>query len=349
MALEPHSIPSELLSSVSRSFYLTLRVLPAAVRPQIGLAYLLARTTDTIADTELVAVERRLQALQALRQRILGRSRARLELGELTDKQGSESERRLLEQCETSLALLDQLSPSDRNLTSAVLDTITSGQELDLERFNGASADHVIALKSDAELEDYTFRVAGCVGEFWTKVCRAHLYARANLDDTALVADGVRFGKGLQLVNILRDLPRDLSAGRCYLPGERLESAGLKAGDLLNPASESRVRPLYNSLLDQAEGYLRSGWKYTLSLPGRPIRLKLACAWPVLIGLETIRLLRSNPILGDRAPVKISRAKVRRIMVRSVLFYPIPLAWRKLGEAWISPASALQGHRDERE
>ncbi len=41
---------NDLLKRTSRSFYLTLRVLPAAVRPQIGLAYLLARTTDTVAD-----------------------------------------------------------------------------------------------------------------------------------------------------------------------------------------------------------------------------------------------------------------------------------------------------------
>ena len=45
---------TSLLKEVSRSFYLTMRVLPSAIRPQIGLAYLLARTTDTIADTEIV-------------------------------------------------------------------------------------------------------------------------------------------------------------------------------------------------------------------------------------------------------------------------------------------------------
>ena len=45
-----------LLKSVSRSFHLTLRVLPAAIRPQIGLAYLLARATDTVAEP-LVAVD----------------------------------------------------------------------------------------------------------------------------------------------------------------------------------------------------------------------------------------------------------------------------------------------------
>ena len=58
---------NDLLQQTSRSFYLTLRVLPAAVRPQIGLAYLLARTTDTIADTELVPIEQRLDALKRLR------------------------------------------------------------------------------------------------------------------------------------------------------------------------------------------------------------------------------------------------------------------------------------------
>jgi hypothetical protein len=34
---------NELLRATSRSFYLTLRVLPGAIRPQIGLAYLPAQ------------------------------------------------------------------------------------------------------------------------------------------------------------------------------------------------------------------------------------------------------------------------------------------------------------------
>ena len=38
-----NAVLNELLKQTSRSFYLTLCVLPAAVRPQIGLAYLLAR------------------------------------------------------------------------------------------------------------------------------------------------------------------------------------------------------------------------------------------------------------------------------------------------------------------
>src|SRR6516225_1330467 len=85
----PEQMLTSLLRDVSRSFYLTLRVLPARIRPQIGLAYLLARTTDTIADTELVTLDHRLGALQALKERIQGRHEARLDFGELARHQGS--------------------------------------------------------------------------------------------------------------------------------------------------------------------------------------------------------------------------------------------------------------------
>jgi len=64
----------------------------------------------------------------------------------------------------------------------------------------------------------------GCVGEFWTRICRAHLFPTAVLDDAFLLSNGVRFGKGLQLVNILRDLPVDLRHGRCYLPSVDLQA-----------------------------------------------------------------------------------------------------------------------------
>ena len=188
---------TNLLKETSRSFYLTLRVLPVSVRPQIGLAYLLARTTDTIADTGLVPLEQRLAALQALRERILGKPGAPLDFGELARQQDWPAERVLLERCEDSLAMLEQLEAADRQRVRDVLELIVSGQELDLRRFAGASAEKIITLKNDAELDDYTWRVAGCVGEFWTRMCRAHVFPKAVVDETFLLTNGVRFGKGL--------------------------------------------------------------------------------------------------------------------------------------------------------
>src|SRR5712692_2797935 len=127
----------DLRKQVSRSFDLTLRVLPAAIRLQIGLAYLLARATDTIADTRFVSVETRLQALQALRDRILGKKTASLDFGEIArcqEKEGesgqsgeasgprnspqgpdaSSAERILLERIEETLLLLNRFSATDQ-------------------------------------------------------------------------------------------------------------------------------------------------------------------------------------------------------------------------------------------
>jgi farnesyl-diphosphate farnesyltransferase len=159
---------NDLLKATARSFYLTLRVLPPPVRPQIGLAYLLARTTDTVADTEIVPVAQRLSALQRLRDHIMGHPSGPLDFGELARQQGAPSERLLLEKAGESVAALHALGEGDRELIRSVLLTIIGGQELDVHRFAGASADRIAALRTAAELEDYTFRVAGCVGEFWT-------------------------------------------------------------------------------------------------------------------------------------------------------------------------------------
>jgi len=319
-----------LLKTTSRSFYLTLRVLPGAIRPQIGLAYLLARTSDTIADTEIVPLDQRLDALHKLRDRILGSSTAPLNFGELARRQGSPAEQALLEKAEDSLMSLQKLSPADLKLVRDVLTTIMGGQELDLRRFASASAEEIAALETAAELDDYTYRVAGCVGEFWTKICRTHLFPNARLDEGKLIADGVRFGKGLQLVNILRDLPADLHKGRCYLPREKLEAAKLLPETVLSPANEARFLPLFSEYLDKAESHLAAGWTYTNTLPFGQIRVRLACAWPILIGVRTIEKLRAANVIELQQRVKVSREEVRGMVTRSILACPFPKAWRNL-------------------
>ncbi len=321
---------TDLLQATSRSFYLTLRVLPARVRPQIGLAYLLARTTDTIADTEIVPAAQRLEALQQLREQILGQPSAPLNFGELAQSQNLAAEKLLLEKTEDSLALLPTLSPADLKRVREVLTVIISGQELDLRRFAHSANAHIVALETAAELDDYTFRVAGCVGAFWTKICRAHLFPDKRLDEQQFLADGIRFGKGLQLVNILRDLPADLKNGRCYLPREKLAAAGLVPETLLSPVNENKFRPLFHEYLDRAEAHLTAGWRYTNTLPFGQFRVRLACAWPVLIGRRTLEKLRAAGAGELQQRVKVSRREVRRIIFRSLVCSPLAPAWRGL-------------------
>jgi len=337
---------SQLLKQTSRSFYLTLRVLPAAVRPQIGLAYLLARTSDTIADTELVPLDQRLKALQTFRERMSDLTLVPLDFGELGRCQAAPAERALLEQAERSVGYLRTLASADLEWVRTLLNTIIGGQELDLRRFAGASAQNIVALQTDADLDDYTYRVAGCVGEFWTRLCRAHLFPRAQADDAQLLADGVRFGKGLQLANILRDLPADLRQYRCYLPAERLAGFGLRPADLLKRENEPRLRPLYNEYLDRAQAHLAAGWAYANALPRGQVRVRLACAWPILIGMRTLARLRSATVLDAAQRVKISRAEVRGILLRSLVRLPCRRAWARQFEAESNAGKAVASGRD---
>lgn len=350
MAQVQNELLTHLLEQVSRSFYLTVRVLPRSIRPLIGLGYLLARTTDTVADTGIVPVEQRLKLLQALRERILGTSSTPVDFGELARHQGSPAERVLLEKCEASVALLESQPAADQKLIRDVLDTITSGQELDLKRFEppgkpsrhgGDETPNLIALRTDEELDDYTYRVAGCVGRFWTRVCLAHQFSTAATADFSFEELGVRFGKGLQLFNILRDIPADLKNGRCYIPEEKLAAAGLSPADLLRPENEPKFRPLYDKYLDLTESHLAAGWKYTNLIPFGQMRVRLACAWPILIALRTIARLRSENVLDPRQRIKIDRGEVKQIMFSSVVFYPFQGKWRILANVKVPKGESV--------
>ena len=296
-----------LLRSVSRSFYLTLRVLPKEIRPQISLAYLLARATDTIADTKAVPRAKRINALQQLQ------NLTHLpELGEIAGQQTSAGEGQLLKRLEDCVGALGQLEEADGHRIRELLRIIVGGQIFDLQRFPGESEKHIVALADDDELDRYTYMVAGCVGEFWTKMCVAHLPAVSDWNIEEMSALGVRFGKGLQLVNVLRDIPKDLRIGRCYLP------VSWPAG-LLDPHYFETIRPIYMRWLDAAVAHLDAGWQYTLRIPRSEVRLRLACIWPIWIGLMTIARLRTENPLDPVCRVKISRGQVYGVIVRSSL------------------------------
>jgi farnesyl-diphosphate farnesyltransferase len=330
MARPPDELLTSHLRAVSRSFYLALRVLPVSIRPQISVAYLLARAADSIAGTQLAPLEQRLAALQRLRERIAGSREAPLDFSGLLPRDDSPADRLLLENCERSLSRLDSFSPADIKLIREVLSTIISGQDLDLRRFAGSSPKNIVTLQTEAELDDHTYRLAGCVGETWTRLCRADLFPQKYLNDSWLLARSVRFGRGLHFVHILRDLPADLRQGRCYLPAERLAACALKPVDLLRPGNEPRLRPLYNDYLTRADFHLQAGWAYTNALPRGSVRLRLACAWPILIGQETLKRLWATNVLDGHQRIKVSRERVKRLMFRSVLLYPWQGAWRRM-------------------
>jgi farnesyl-diphosphate farnesyltransferase len=275
-------LPSSLLRSVSRSFYLSIAALPARLRKPVGTAYLLARASDTIADSAGVPSAVRLDALQVFRRMIEDGEPQPLPDGIHSPHEG---EQRLLRELPACVALLRSLHAADRADVEEVLEHITRGQEMDITRRG--------PLESAAQLDEYIFLVAGCVGAFWTKLCARHLRRFARLGAGEMEWLGVSFGKGLQLVNILRDLPADLAAGRCYLPGGADQSA-----DQWQLA---------------VERHFDDAFRYIEAL--RPVRLRFACILPWWLGLRTLALLRSHPPLRTTRRVKVPREEVRRMLL----------------------------------
>jgi farnesyl-diphosphate farnesyltransferase len=329
-------LTGQLLKRVSRSFYLSLAVLPAAVRPVLGIAYLLARAADTIADTRLLPRPVRLLHLAALREELASPQPGRVEaiVAAARDTQTDLAERELVERLGDCLDAYRGLPIHDRARVQRVLTTIVSGMVWDLETFPGEDAHGLAALESRAELDRYTYMVAGCVGEFWTEVHIAHRPRLAHWDPAVMSPLGVRFGKGLQLTNVLRDIPRDLRSGRCYLPRHDLALLGLEPRDLLDPATGPALRPLLVELLNVALDHYEAGWQYTFAIPRAETRMRLACAWPLLIGLRTLDLLAKAPNWLDPALVlKVPRVRVYGLMARS------------LGTVWSTRALGRQARK----
>lgn len=304
---------TDLLASVSRSFYLSLRFLPVEVRAPLGLGYLLARASDTIADAANAPLKARLGALDAFSNALNAPDHEPLAKSFQSLSCASPSEARLLKNADALLSCYHALPEALREEALSVLSTITMGQRGDLIRFGYASESAPQAMQTAAETESYTYAVAGCVGEFWTRICALQLPGFAKIPVPDLLKLGRNFGKGLQLVNILRDLPADLRAGRCYLPLEELQAENLLPADLLQ--QPVLARPVLERWLVKAESWLNDGEAYVRGIRGWSLRFSVAL--PRRLGLETLSLLRRTPPLESQSRVRVTRLTVLRCAIAS--------------------------------
>jgi farnesyl-diphosphate farnesyltransferase len=315
-------LDAEILRSVSRSFYLSIRFLPAQLRDPIALAYLLARTTDTVADTAKISSGVRMETLKMLSNGIQGTA-SRDVVAELVasfvSRQENKSERRLLELLPDYLISLERMEHADRADIRVVLEKITRGQMLDVERFDNPK--EIRALRTAADLDEYTYLVAGCVGEFWTRLCFRHVRQFASRTEDEMLALGKRYGMALQLINVLRDAGSDLRGGRCYFPEQELSALDLTPSGIL--AESERFQPMYRTWLEKAKTGLASGMEYSCAIKNR--RVRAATVLPALIGARTLALLDAAGHEALRRRVKVPRREVRAM----ILWLALTLASRR--------------------
>lgn len=321
-----------ILRRVSRSFYLSLIVLPKPVREQIGLAYLFCRAADTIADTSILPPAERQQALDVFRRQFqLPRPKVE-DLTHLKQRllphRATVGEGDLLQSLPTCFNLYTTFSGSDREMICTLVLTLTKGMDMDLIHFPNETSQAVCAVPTSDDLDRYTYYVAGVVGAFWTRMHAAHLPILQRCDIEMLCQRGIRFGQGLQMTNILKDIAHDVQIGRCYLPQSELDALQVDVQELQHPETLARIRPLLYDLVSLTLEHLDQARDYICELPMGMIRLRLSCMWPLLFAVQTLAAIcRAPTLLSPEARVKISRGDVYRTMGQSLWYLISPQAF----------------------
>ena len=282
----PSPSRQDLLNLHARTFALTLRLLPPAMGEPLGIAYLLARASDTVADAECMPLLRRARILGDLEEALV----TALSTGatvrwhpDILPGELSGSEQVLFSALPDLLLALE--GHIDRNELLGLWQAILRGQLLDLSRFAPG------APPLDArELENYCGLVAGSVGATWTRLIAMHCPVSLSRVPNDMIALGTAYGKGLQLVNILRDRAADRALGRAYVVEEEL-----------------------STLIELAREWLDHGRVYLAGL--QPGRLRYASQLPHSLALRTLEAIHRNPAA---ARVKISRMQVCAALIANL-------------------------------
>jgi farnesyl-diphosphate farnesyltransferase len=274
----------DLLEKTSRTFALSIPVLPEPTRGEVMIAYLLFRIADTFEDAAHWPAARRIEALGEFEKLLTDYSRPQAERLEkkwtATDPSQHPGYRELITHVPFVLECFFSLDPEA--ISSVRAHVIRSARGMaDFVRRSQAGA---LVLDSLQDLKDYCYAVAGIVGEMLTDL---FLLKRSGLTSVASELRGRAgsFGEALQLVNILKDSSQDTAEGRNFLPSSipRAEIFALARQDL-------RIAGEYTSVLQTA---------------GAPRGIVEFCALPAELAWATLEKVEA------RGPgSKISRAEV---------------------------------------
>ncbi len=306
------------LPRVSRSFALSIEALPPNMREPVRVAYLLCRVVDTIEDEPDVPPELRRARFDAFDAQLMDDGAPPQPLEALFPTAAADDHDALL--CQRAGAVFRcfrALPEASREAIRPHVLEMSLGMRMYTAR---ADALGRLELRDVPDLERYCYYVAGTVGELLTDLFELQLpdlpaETRAELRDLAAA-----FGQGLQLVNILKDVPGDLERGVVFLPRSLLREHRLEPSQLLEPRRRQAGLAALRELCGRARLQLEEAKTYVRSWPlpgGEPIRL--FCAVPLLLALATLDEIEAgeDTLRPGRSP-KVSRGALGRLLQRVV-------------------------------
>ena len=264
----------DLLLKTSRTFALSIPLLPEPTRRELGVAYLLFRIADTFEDAAEWSNGRQIAALREFVDLIrepsdeaasrLGTTWA----GDIPIRHDGYVE--LLRETPLVMRAFTALADEPRDIIRRHAARTAEGMATFVERTENG----VLRLRDIEDLRGYCYVVAGIVGELSTELFIVDHGLDAIGPD--LRSRAPRFGEALQLVNILKDAAFDHDEGRRYLPPE---------------VDRDEVFALAREDLDIAAAYTN-----LLQAAGAPRGVVAFCALPTRLAYATLeRVERDGP------------------------------------------------------
>lgn len=310
---------AELLRSASRTFAVGIEALPDELREAVRVAYLLLRISDYFEDDVVLTPSEKAEALQVW-EGVLAGERTPAELAQRIGEPSSQTPD--AEVARTWKAVLDALAtlpPATREVVTEYVRLSTRGMRRWVER--GPRID------SEADLDDYMFQVAGLVGLLLTDLFARHSPALKHRHEL-LAPLAVEFGLGLQTVNVIRGLSKDIERGWIYIPTAWASELGVTREELFATENGAAGMRALDRLVEKAERHLEGARRFVRLIPRRERGIRIFCILPLLFAVRTLALSRANPAVFH-SEVKMSREEVLGI-VRATRIWGWSNLWLEL-------------------
>ena len=273
-----------ILSSVSRTFALTIPLLPPIIEKVVGNTYLLCRIVDTIEDAAELTPEAKKNLSALFLDVVLERAPVESFVESCLDalkNYSNHDELDLIAHTPTVLRILHTCSSHDQEVVSRCVSIMSEG----MSRFHGRQTE--AGLKDLSEFEDYCYVVAGVVGELLTSIFR-HYSPQFSKNIQGHENLAIAFGQALQMTNILKDSPEDRARGVSWKP------ANLSQLDLLQIA--------YQKLSDSLT--------YILLIPKEEVGMRRFCLLAFGLAVLTLDKLAAGDHFERQEDIKLSRNTV---------------------------------------
>ena len=302
------------LPEVSRTFAISIRLLPGMLGRAVLTAYLLCRIADTIEDDGAASPERKAELLEAFLRCLSHDGDAERFPSLASDIAGDPAHVDLVRHTDLVCVLLRSLPEGSRKRVEHWVGVMVHG----MRKFVGLYP-RGIRIQSLAEYREYCYYVAGTVGCLLTELWHEHARSVGRPEFKRLWANCQQFGEALQTVNILKDIAWDAEhENAIYIPERTLAEFGSGHATLLSRDHAVRNHAAIASFIQLAWRDLDDALEYMLAIPRRAVAIRAFCVLPLLFAYATLRDLAKAPASPGGA-VKISRTEVKSLTVAGLI------------------------------